>query len=1153
MRASGRTMKVALGVMAALAMLASPAMAATGSGNGSGAGQGGNGGSTGGATGSEYADLNVVLRAVDGTPILETYVVPATAETAATTEYCPQPVSYSSIPGVASSTTNPVDGQKVWLVPLMGELIGTQAFSESSSACDPQPQYAMFVTPTDLARLNLARTTDTVLAQKLSDVEAKLAVGKNIALESTGRISIDGTPIDAAPENAAIYQALMTTGTIPGLPASLAGPPARIPGTPPGNQNSQFDAWKLAAMALGAAADKKTPLSVDAVEYYNRIIGLSALYGAAASANPSWKVNFITSAYPGTAPAGAEQFVDYSGFTYNRSQTFTGSATWLDTATLKWKVEPILGVVPWQNLSPESSSGTLTGVLAFAQLADDVRALCNFIPDNTFIPGFYMDVPGVNTYQAQINAITNPAVDLGILPASAFETYPFQMTASLYNPFGSDQIAGKTIPDARLRVTVHGPAALGEGDVTAIEVPATEGTQGQTVPFSVKDGDLTGWWGPEAGFPVGPGYHASTTFNVTVAEGAPTGDYQVTLDLLSASDPTNVLASDTGTITVLPNQTTVLWGSPIPQLATQDAYMAIPVQVYSPAGEGTARLNLTVTGPAADTGPAALTAGDLTIYADNGSDMALMTLTPNGSGQLVGTWDVALKAGEQMVIWYANVAAGAPVGSYTFAVSLQSGNTLDPIVVSVAAPESHGQKPPDVGEDTTPPVVTVTANGTLGSTASFTLSADENGVTYTCQLIVNGVAGPTEACEKNVAYDGLQPGDYSLTVIGTNTAGITSDPVSVNWTVASTPPPPASTVSITSASTTTFTQGQPSTFKVTATGNSTPTLSYTGTLPSGVSFIDNGDGTATLGGVPSAGTDGVYPFTVVATTGAVTTEQTFQLTVASTTASTPPVAPRFTSVAATSFRLEQAGGFTVTTTGSPTPDLSVSGTLPRGVTFADNGNGQGTLAGAPTNVGVFPLTFTAANGVLPNATQSFVLTVTAATASAGPGVEPEGYWLVGSDGGIFTFGPRISFYGSTGNVALNRPIVGMASTPGGHGYWLVASDGGVFSFGSAQFYGSTGNLVLNKPIVGMASPDANGYWLVAADGGVFAFGDARFYGSTGGMALNKPIVGMTENPATGGYWMVATDGGVFSFNTPFYGSTGNTVLNKPIVGMASAA
>ena len=73
----------------------------------------------------------------------------------------------------------------------------------------------------------------------------------------------------------------------------------------------------------------------------------------------------------------------------------------------------------------------------------------------------------------------------------------------------------------------------------------------------------------------------------------------------------------------------------------------------------------------------------------------------------------------------------------------------------------------------------------------------------------------------------------------------------------------------------------------------------------------------------------------------------------------------------------------------------------------------------------------------------------------------------------------------------------MASTPDGRGYWLVASDGGIFSFGDAPFYGSTGALALNDPIVAMApTPDGRGYWLMAADGGIFTFGDAAFYGST---------------------------------------------------------
>ena len=172
------------------------------------------------------------------------------------------------------------------------------------------------------------------------------------------------------------------------------------------------------------------------------------------------------------------------------------------------------------------------------------------------------------------------------------------------------------------------------------------------------------------------------------------------------------------------------------------------------------------------------------------------------------------------------------------------------------------------------------------------------------------------------------------------------------------------------------------------------------------------------------------------------------------------------------------------------------------------------------------------------------------------GMAPEsnrgGYWLVASDGGIFAYGSS-KFYGSTGNLTLNKPVVGMAATPSGSGYWLVASDGGIFSYGNAQFYGSTGNLHLNKPIVGMASTsDGGGYWLVASDGGIFAYGDAQFYGSTGNITLNKPIVGIAANPIGGGYWMVASDGGIFNYGSSgFYGSAGNIHLNKPIVSVAS--
>ena len=105
-----------------------------------------------------------------------------------------------------------------------------------------------------------------------------------------------------------------------------------------------------------------------------------------------------------------------------------------------------------------------------------------------------------------------------------------------------------------------------------------------------------------------------------------------------------------------------------------------------------------------------------------------------------------------------------------------------------------------------------------------------------------------------------------------------------------------------------------------------------------------------------------------------------------------------------------------------------------------------------------------------------------------------GYWLVGRDGGIFAFGDA-PFSGSTGNLHLNQPIVGMASNPAGTGYWFVAADGGIFSYGDATFLGSTGGARLPEPIVGMATAGQRGYWLASADGRVFAFGEAVNLGS----------------------------------------------------------
>jgi lipoprotein-anchoring transpeptidase ErfK/SrfK/ribosomal protein L24E len=165
----------------------------------------------------------------------------------------------------------------------------------------------------------------------------------------------------------------------------------------------------------------------------------------------------------------------------------------------------------------------------------------------------------------------------------------------------------------------------------------------------------------------------------------------------------------------------------------------------------------------------------------------------------------------------------------------------------------------------------------------------------------------------------------------------------------------------------------------------------------------------------------------------------------------------------------------------------------------------------------------------------------------------KGYWLVANDGGVFGF--NAPFFGSLGAMHLNAPIIGMAATPTGKGYWLVAQDGGVFTFGDAHFYGSTGAMHLNAPVTQLIpGPGGKGYWLMATDGGVFTFGNARFLGSMGATHLNAPVIGMTATPKGHGYLLVASDGGVFTFgDAKFRGSTGDRHVGSPVIGLAGTS
>ncbi len=282
------------------------------------------------------------------------------------------------------------------------------------------------------------------------------------------------------------------------------------------------------------------------------------------------------------------------------------------------------------------------------------------------------------------------------------------------------------------------------------------------------------------------------------------------------------------------------------------------------------------------------------------------------------------------------------------------------------------------------------------------------------------------------------------------------------------------------------------------------------------------------------------------------------------------------------------------------PWTAVPGVTSYTVTVYVNGVAQAPITG------LTGLSYTLAN---PLAGASYSFTV-AAVAGGGTGSfsqqsasvttptaapSPSGYWSVGSDGGVFSFGP--AFYGSTGNLTLNQPVVAMTSTSDGKGYWFVAKDGGVFSYGDAGFHGSVPGVGVHVTnIVGMAAdtatggywmvgsdggvyafgapydgsvpglgqhlttivgiaatPDGGGYYLVSSTGAVYAFGDAKYQGGANTLAhINAPIVGLSVDSVTGGYWEAGSDGGIYAYGAPFEGSAGATKLNKPVVGIAAS-
>jgi hypothetical protein len=331
-----------------------------------------------------------------------------------------------------------------------------------------------------------------------------------------------------------------------------------------------------------------------------------------------------------------------------------------------------------------------------------------------------------------------------------------------------------------------------------------------------------------------------------------------------------------------------------------------------------------------------------------------VTFTPlaNATATLSGTAAAGSKGVYFLTITAANGTLPDAVQLFTLTVQDTAPVTHAPAIISSANTTfTAGTEGTFTIHTTGVPTATLSLSGTQPSWLSFVDNTDGTAT----------LAGTPDP--------GSNP-SYAFTITATN--GVSPDAVQ-SFTLLVVNPPPA----ITSVNNATFLVGTFNSFTVrTSPAIPSATVSFTGTLPAGISFAPNGDGTATVSGTAAAGSEGDYPIDISASNGTLPDAmQTFTITVQDTAPVTQ--APAITSAATGSFMVGTAGTFTITATGTPTPSFTLTGAQPSWLSFVDKTDGTATLSGTPDADSdlSYNFTITARNGVFPNATQDFTLIV----------------------------------------------------------------------------------------------------------------------------------------------------------------------------------
>jgi Bacterial Ig-like domain (group 3)/Immunoglobulin domain/Putative Ig domain len=734
------------------------------------------------------------------------------------------------------------------------------------------------------------------------------------------------------------------------------------------------------------------------------------------------------------------------------------------------------------------------------------------------------------------SATTNPRVELTASPVTVPFNGTAQVTANL-----DDNSAGATVGTAENDL---------DGVAETFTNPAPSGATCSPASVAFSGGTAT----------------ASCTFNPEGLDG--NGDVVVTVDNQSITVPVTI--TEPPSITTQPSDDTVAAGGTATFTAAASGFPAPTVQWQVSSNGGSTFTNIN--------GATSTTLSFTATTAESGNLYRAVFTSSAGSA----TTDPAVLTEQQAPSVTSADAATFTVGtSGTFDVTTGG---FPPAALSESGALPSGVTFTDNGNGTatlagtpasgtggTYPITITAANGVSpDATQSFTLTIDQApSITSSDAATFDaGSAGSFTVTTGGLPHaalseSGALPSGVTFTDNGNGTATLAGTPASgtggsypITITAANGVSPDATqsftlTVhqapAITSANATTFSAGTAGSFTVTTTGSAPTTLSESGALPAGVTFTDNGNGTATLAGTPASGTGGSYPITITAANGvSPDATQSFTLTVHQ--------APSITSSNAATFDSGAAGTFTVTTGGFPHAALSESGALPSGVTFTDNGDGTASLAGTTTASGTYPITITADNGVSPAATQSFTLIVTTATqtitftstppaavvgetyivsATGGPSGNPVTFSIDPTSAGVCTIsGPTVTFT-NPGSCLIDAAQAGNAQfLPATASQSVPVSQASTTTTVTVQRHTITATVAAVPP--GAGTPTGTVTFSVNGKN----VGTAPLSGGTATLAHNVPRGG-TRNVAA-----------VYGGDTDFTGSSGSTSTQNPSITAA---